>query len=89
MRVGDVIGMVALAIIMVIAVIIIGYMQPTAEGLKTNATSASFNSTIDTVFSHTWTGMTLGALGIIIAAAVGLLALVLNALGGTAQRGAF
>lgn len=79
MRVVDIIGMVTLAIILIIAIIIIGYMQPTAEGLKTNETSAKFNSTLDTVFSHTWTGMTLGALGIIIAAAVGLLALVIGA----------
>jgi hypothetical protein len=76
MRVGDIVGMVALAIIVIAAVLIVANFQVAIGGL--HLTGAA-NSTATAVFSNIWTGLQLAAIGIIITAAVGLIALVLGA----------
>jgi len=81
MRVGDVIALAALVVVILIVVIIVARLQMVATNLKVTGMSQEANDTIDLVFSNTWTGLTLAALGIIIAAAVGILALVMSALG--------
>jgi len=87
MRIADVIAMVCLVVCVLIALIIAGNLQNVAEGLKATVGLGEdnpFNSTVDTLFSNTWTGLTLASIGIIIAAAVGILALVIGSLGTTA-----
>jgi len=87
MRIADVIAMVALVVCVLIALIIAGNLQTVANDLKATigvGADNPFNSTVDTLFQNTWTGLTLASLGIIIAAAVGILALVIGSLGGAA-----
>jgi hypothetical protein len=82
LRVGDVIALASLIVVILIVVIIVARLQIVAGALKVSGMSSEANDTIDLVFSNAWTGLTLAALGIIIAAAVGILALVMSALGG-------
>jgi ABC-type Fe3+ transport system permease subunit len=77
MRIGDVIGMLALVIVVLIGIIIAANLYTTANGMDLGVEG---NATRTTLFSNTWTGLTLASVGIIIAAAVGLLALVMSAL---------
>jgi len=77
MRIGDVIGMLALVIVVLIGIIIAANLYTTANGMDLGVDG---NATRTTLFSNTWTGLTLASVGIIIAAAVGLLALVMSAL---------
>jgi len=78
MRIADVIAMVALIIVVLIALIIAANLQTVADGMDLGATG---NATRTTLFTNTWTGLTLASVGIIISAAVGILALVLSTLG--------
>ena len=85
MRIADVIAMTALVVCVLIALIIAGNLQNVAEGLKATVGLGGdnpFNSTVDTLFTNTWTGLTLASIGIIIAAAVGILSIVIGSLGG-------
>ena len=82
MRIADIIAMVTLVVCILVALIIAANLQTVAEGLKVSINSEGFNETVDTLFANTWTGLTLASIGIIIAAAVGILALVIGALGG-------
>ncbi|MEM3536811.1 MAG: hypothetical protein QXF44_03470 [Candidatus Bathyarchaeia archaeon] len=84
MRIADVIAMSALVVTILIALILAGNLQGVAEDLKASVGSEGFNETVDTLFANTWTGLTLASIGIIIAAAVGILSLVIGALGGGA-----
>lgn len=84
MRIADVIAMAALVVVILIALILAGNLQSVAADLKTTIGSEDFNNTVDTLFSNTWTGLTLASIGIIIAAAVGILSLVIGSLGGVA-----
>ena len=63
-----------------------------AGNLQTVANNMDFgsegNQTRTTLFQNTWSALTLGSIGIIIAAAVGILALIMGALGGGATRAA-
>lgn len=81
MRIGDVIAMTALVIVVLIALIIAANLQIVAEGMDLGTTG---NATRTTLFTNTWTGLTLASVGIIISAAVGILALVLSTLGRSA-----
>jgi hypothetical protein len=78
MRIGDVIAMTALIIVVLIALIIAANLQTVALGMDLGT---SGNATRTTLFTNTWTGLTLASVGIIISAAVGILALVLSSLG--------
>ena len=78
MRVGDVIAMLALIIVVLIGLIIAANLQTVAEGMDLGTTG---NATRTTLFSNTWTGLTLASVGVIVAAAVGILALVVGSLG--------
>jgi len=82
MRIADIIAMVALVVCVLISLIIAANLQTVAEDMKAQLNSQGFNSTVDTLFSNAWTGLTLASLGVIIAAAVGILSLVIGALGG-------
>jgi hypothetical protein len=75
--------MVALAIIVVAAVLIVANFQSAVGNLGLTGTA---NTTATTVFTNIWTGLQLAAIGIIITAAVGLIALVLGAFGGGGRR---
>jgi len=81
MRIADVIAMVALIIVVLIALIIAANLQTVADGMDLGTTG---NATRTTLFTNTWTGLTLASVGIIISAAVGILALVLSTLGSAA-----
>jgi len=60
------------------ALIIAANLQTVADGMDLGETG---NATRTTLFTNTWTGLTLASVGIIISAAVGILALVLSTLG--------
>ena len=85
MRIADVIAMTALIIVVLIALIIAANLQNVSEAVGAsmgNTTEgAQYNTTAGTLFANTWTGLTLASVGIIISAAVGILALVLSTLG--------
>lgn len=74
-------------ICILIALIIAGNLQTVAITMKDSLNNAEFNTTVDTLFTNTWTGLTLASIGIIISAAVGILALVLSTLGRAAGGG--
>jgi ABC-type Fe3+ transport system permease subunit len=78
MTVADTIAMIALVVAILIAIYIAAnlYTVTNAMGL-----TGAANTTAEQVFTNTWTGLTLASIGIIITAAVGLLALVLGTLG--------
>ena len=78
MRIADVIAMTALIIVVLIALIIAANLQTVANGMDLGEDG---NKTRTTLFTNTWTGLTLASVGIIISAAVGILALVLSTLG--------
>jgi hypothetical protein len=82
MRIADVVAMLSLVVCVLVALIIAANLQTVANDLKVSINSEGFNETVDTLFSNTWAGLTLASIGIIIAAAVGILALVIGALGG-------
>jgi len=88
MRVSDVIALTALVITILIALIIAGNLSTvsTQIGAQLGNTTAgtNYNATSGTLFTNTWTALTLASIGLIIAAAVGILALVIGALGGGA-----
>lgn len=81
MRVADVIAMTSLVVVVLIALIIAANLQSVANGMDLGEKG---NETRSTLFQNTWTGLTLASIGIIIAAAVGILSLVLGSLGGVA-----
>ena len=83
MRISDVIALTALVITILIALIIAGNLQTVANTMDLGTAG---NATRTTLFSNTWTALTLASIGLIIAAAVGILALVIGTLGGTAGR---
>jgi len=76
MRIAEIIGMVALVVALLVAVIIGGQLQTTVDNLGLTGTA---NSTAYQVFSNMWSGLQLASISIIIAAAVGIIALVLSA----------
>lgn len=79
MRIGDVIAMTALIIVVLISLIIAANLQTVANSMDLGTQG---NTTRTTLFTNTFTGLTLASVGIIIAAAVGILALVLGSLAG-------
>lgn len=79
MRVADVIAMVALVITILCALIIAGNLQSVASGMDFGVQG---NLTRTTLFNNTWAGLTLASIGIIVAAAVGILSLVIGAMTG-------
>lgn len=70
--------MTALVICVLIALIIAANLQSVANGMDLGTLG---NATRTTLFTNTFTGLTLASVGIIISAAVGILALVLSTLG--------
>ena len=82
MRIADIIAMTALVITVLIALIIAANLQNVANSMDLGETG---NATRATLFTNTWTGLTLASVGIIISAAVGILALVLSTLGRAAS----
>lgn len=84
MRIGDVIAMTALIIVVLISLIIAANLQTVANTMDLGVQG---NLTRTTLFTNTFTGLTLASVGIIIAAAVGILALVLGSLAGGTTGG--
>jgi hypothetical protein len=84
MRIADVIAMTALVICVLIALIIAANLQTVANTMDLGSEG---NATRAVLFTNTWTGLTLASVGIIISAAVGILALVLSTLGRAAGGG--
>ena len=80
MRIADIIAMIALVVAIIIGLIIAANLQTAVSNMDLGSTG---NQTRTQVFTYTFTGLQLGAIGIIIAAAVGLLAMILTALGRT------
>lgn len=78
MRIADVIAMAALVVVILVTLIIAANLQGIAEDMDLGATG---NETRTTLFSNTFTGLTLASIGIIVTAAVGLIAVVLSTLG--------
>ncbi len=84
-RIADIIAMTALVIVVLISLIIAANLQNVSANIGAsfgNTTEgATYNATSATLFTNVWTGLTLASVGIIISAAVGILALVLSSLG--------
>lgn len=80
MRIADIIAMGALVVVILVVAIIVGNLYSVNETIAGSINDASYNATTATLFSNTWAGLTLASIGIIIAAAVGLIALILGAL---------
>ena len=78
LRIADVIGILTLSVVILIAIVIGANLQDVVNDLNLSAISSEAASTASTVFSNFWTGMVLASIGIIVAAAVGLIALVLG-----------
>lgn len=79
MRISDVIAMTALIVVVLIALIIAANLQTVALGMDLGTEG---NATRTTLFTNTFTALNLASIGVIIAAAVGILALVIGSLGG-------
>jgi len=87
MRIGDLIAMIALVIVILIGAIIAGNLKTVSDTIAGDLDDADYNSTVSTLFSNTWTALVLASVGIIIAAAVGILALVMGSLGRSSTGG--
>lgn len=79
MRVGDVVAMAALVVTILCTLIVAGQLQTVANTFNLGSQG---NQTRITLFNNTFQGLTLASLGIIVAAAVGLISLILSAIGG-------
>ena len=79
MRISDVIAMTALVVVVLIALIIAANLQTVALGMDLGTEG---NATRTTLFTNVFTALNLASIGVIIAAAVGILALVIGSLGG-------
>jgi len=79
MRIIDVVAMLSMVVILAVAVLVGAHFQNAISGL--NLTSEA-QSVISTVFNNLYTGLTIASIGIIVAAAVGIIALILGALAG-------
>lgn len=78
LRIGDVIAMAALVVVILVSLILAGNLQTIAEDMDFGTQG---NATRTSLFNNTFTGLNLASVAIIIAAAVGILALVIGALG--------
>ena len=78
MRIADLIAMIALVVAILVGLIIVANLQQAVANMNLGSEG---NQTRTTIFGYAFTGLQLGAIGIIIAAAVGLLAMILTALG--------
>ena len=78
MRIADVIAMAALVVVILVTLIIAANLQTIANNMDLGV---SGNASRTTLFSNTFTGLTLASIGIIVLAAVGLIAVVLSTLG--------
>lgn len=76
--------MTALIVVVLIALIVAANLQNVANSMDLGTAG---NATRTTLFTNTWTALTLASVGIIVAAAVGILGLVISALGRPAQAG--
>ena len=83
LRIADVVAILSLAVVILVAVIIGANLQDVVNDLNLSAISSEAASTANTVFSNFWTGMVLASIGIIVAAAVGLIAIVIGSIGGS------
>jgi hypothetical protein len=77
MRIGDVIGMAALVVVILVTLILAGQLQTVANTMNFGTQG---NATRTALFNNTYTGLNLASVAIIIAAAVGILGLVIGAL---------
>lgn len=77
MRIGDVIGMAALVVVILVTLILAGQLQTVADTMNLGTQG---NATRTQLFNNTFTGLNLASVAIIIAAAVGILGLVIGAL---------
>ncbi len=78
MRIADVIAMAALVVVILVTLIIAANLQSIANSMDLGTEG---NASRTTLFSNTFTGLTLASIGIIVTAAVGLIAVVLSTLG--------
>ena len=77
-RIADVIAMAALVVVILVTLIIAANLQNIANDMDLGAAG---NESRTTLFANTFTGLTLASIGIIVTAAVGLIAVVLSTLG--------
>ena len=77
LRIGDVIGMAALVVVILVTLILAGQLQTVANTMNLGTQG---NATRTQLFNNTFTGLNLASVAIIIAAAVGILGLVIGAL---------
>lgn len=78
MRIADVIAMAALVTVILVTLILVGEFKKIADDMDFGTQG---NSTRTTLFNNAFTGLNLASIAIIIVAAVGILAIVIGALG--------
>lgn len=80
MRIGDAIAMGARVVVILVVAIIAGNLYSVNETIAGDIDNTDYNATTNQLFQNTWSGLTLASIGVIIAAAVGLISLILGAL---------
>jgi len=83
MRVGDILGVIIVAILLVVSAIILGQFQTSVSSMNlTNETQA----VVSNIFSNVWLAIQLLTLGIFIGAAIAIVVVVIGGLGQVTQR---
>ena len=75
--VGSVVTVIVVAVMVIIGGLTYGYIRSAMTAPMSSLGSASFNSTVSTVDSNTWSGLTLLSVAVIIIAAVAIIGYVL------------
>ncbi len=60
-------------VVMFVAAIFFGYLEPVVKALKVTGSSELMNSTIDSIANYTWRGLLLGAISLIVLGAADLM----------------
>ena len=76
MRISEIILLVVMSAVLVVSLIISANLSSVADDFDLGTEG---NATRTTLFSNLWTGLNLASLGIIIAAAVGIISLLVSA----------
>ena len=78
MRVGDILGVIIVAILLVVSAIILGQFQTSVSSMNlTNETQA----VVSNIFSNVWLAIQLLTIGIFIGAAIAIVVVVIGGLG--------
>jgi len=83
MRIADIIGIIAFAIVLVCGVLVVANFQSVVNNMTLTGEAAT---AANQVFANTWTAFTFASITIIVSAAIALIVLILSSLGGLGGR---